>query len=76
MVKTINEPFYNCLKEIEKEEISVLHYRYAEENELVYDLVTKLLTGDGYKGFRMGFRRVYGLDRQPSNTVRTKYPIH
>ena len=64
VVKTINDAFYNCLKEIEKE-ISVLYYRYAEDNELNYDLATKLLTGDEYKSFRMGLEEYMDLIDSP-----------
>lgn len=64
VVKTINDAFYNCLKEIEKE-ISVLYYRYAEDNELDYDLATKLLTGDEYKSFRMGLEEYMDLIDSP-----------
>ena len=64
VVKTINDAFYNCLKEIEKE-ISALYYRYAEDNELNYDLATKLLTGDEYKSFRMGLEEYMDLIDSP-----------
>lgn len=79
VVKTINESFYNCLKEIEKE-ISVLYYRYAEDNELDYDLATKLLTGDEYKSFRMGLEEYMDLIDSPEiqlelNTLSTRSRI-
>ena len=79
VVKTINDAFYNCLKEIEKE-ISVLYYRYAEDNELDYDLATKLLTGDEYKSFRMGLEEYMGLIDSPEiqlelNTLSTRSRI-
>ena len=79
VVKTINESFYNCLKEIEKE-ISVLYYRYAEDNEIDYDLATKLLTGDEYKGFRMGLEEYMDLIDSPEiqlelNTLSTRSRI-
>lgn len=79
VVKTINESFYNCLKEIEKE-ISVLYYRYAEDNELDYDLATKLLTGDEYKSFRMGLEEYMDLIDNPEiqlelNTLSTRSRI-
>lgn len=79
VVKTINESFYNCLKEIEKE-ISVLYYRYAEDNELNYDLATKLLTGDEYKSFRMGLEEYMDLIDSPEiqlelNTLSTRSRI-
>ena len=79
VVKTINDAFYNCLKEIEKE-ISVLYYRYAEDNELDYDLATKLLTGDEYKSFRMGLEEYMDLIDSPEiqleiNTLSTRSRI-
>ncbi|WP_456095512.1 minor capsid protein [Peptostreptococcus sp.] len=79
VIKTINESFYNCLKEIEKE-ISVLYYRYAEDNELDYDLATKLLTGDEYKSFRMGLEEYMDLIDSPEiqlelNTLSTRSRI-
>lgn len=79
VVKTINDAFYNCLKEIEKE-ISVLYYRYAEDNELDYDLATKLLTGDEYKSFRMGLEEYMDLIDNPEiqlelNTLSTRSRI-
>ncbi len=79
VVKTINDAFYNCLKEIEKE-ISVLYYRYAEDNELDYDLATKLLTGDEYKSFRMGLKEYMDLIDSPEiqlelNTLSTRSRI-
>ncbi len=79
VVKTINESFYNCLKEIEKE-ISVLYYRYAEDNELDYDLANKLLTGDEYKSFRMGLEEYMDLIDSPEiqlelNTLSTRSRI-
>lgn len=79
VVKTINESFYNCLKEIEKE-ISLLYYRYAEDNELDYDLATKLLTGDEYKSFRMGLEEYMDLIDNPEiqlelNTLSTRSRI-
>ena len=79
VVKTINDAFYNCLKEIEKE-ISVLYYRYAEDNELDYDLATKLLTGDEYKNFRMGLEEYMDLIDSPEiqlelNTLSTRSRI-
>lgn len=80
VVKTINDAFYNCLKEIEKE-ISVLYYRYAEDNELDYDLANKLLTGDEYKGFRMGLEEYMDLIDSPEiqlelNTLSTRSRIN
>lgn len=79
VVKTINDAFYNCLKEIEKE-ISVLYYRYAEDNELDYDLANKLLTGDEYKSFRMGLEEYMDLIDSPEiqlelNTLSTRSRI-
>lgn len=79
VVKIINDAFYNCLKEIEKE-ISVLYYRYAEDNELDYDLANKLLTGDEYKSFRMGLEEYMGLIDSPEiqlelNTLSTRSRI-
>ena len=79
VVKTINDAFYNCLKEIEKE-ISVLYYRYAEDNELDYDLANKLLTGDEYKSFRMGLEEYMDLIDNPEiqlelNTLSTRSRI-
>ena len=79
VVKTINDAFYNCLKEIEKE-ISVLYYRYAKDNELDYDLATKLLTGDEYKSFRMGLEEYMDLIDNPEiqlelNTLSTRSRI-
>lgn len=79
VVKTINDAFYNCLKEIEKE-ISVLYYRYAEDNEIDYDLATKLLTGDEYKSFRMGLEEYMDLIDSPEiqlelNTLSTRSRI-
>ena len=79
VVKTINESFYDCLKEIEKE-ISVLYYRYAEDNELDYDLATKLLTGDEYKSFRMELEEYMDLIDSPEiqlelNTLSTRSRI-
>lgn len=79
VVKTINDAFYNCLKEIEKE-ISVLYYRYAEDNELDYDLATKLLKGDEYKSFRMGLEEYMDLIDNPEiqlelNTLSTRSRI-
>ena len=79
VVKTINDAFYNCLKEIEKE-ISVLYYRYAEDNELDYDLATKLLKGDEYKNFRMGLEEYMDLIDNPEiqlelNTLSTRSRI-
>ena len=79
VVKTINDAFYNCLKEIEKE-ISVLYYMYAEDNELDYDLANKLLTGDEYKSFRMGLEEYMDLIDSPEiqlelNTLSTRSRI-
>lgn len=79
VVKTINDAFYNCLKEIEKE-ISALYYRYAEDNELDYDLANKLLTGDEYKSFRMGLEEYMDLIDSPEiqlelNTLSTRSRI-
>lgn len=79
VVKTINDAFYNCLKEIEKE-ISALYYRYAEDNELDYDLATKLLTGDEYKSFRLGLEEYMDLIDSPEiqlelNTLSTRSRI-
>ena len=79
VVKTINDAFYNCLKEIEKE-ISALYYRYAEDNELDYDLATKLLTGDEYKSFRMGLEEYMDWIDNPEiqlelNTLSTRSRI-
>ena len=79
VVKTINDAFYNCLKEIEKE-ISVLYYRYAEDNELDYDIANKLLTGDEYKSFRMGLEEYMDLIDSPEiqlelNTLSTRSRI-
>ena len=79
VIKTINDAFYNCLKEIEKE-ISVLYYRYAEDNELDYDLATKLLKGDEYKSFRMGLEEYMDLIDNPEiqlelNTLSTRSRI-
>src|SRR3712207_1251375 len=79
VIKSINESFYNSLKQIEKE-IATLFYRYSEDNELDYDLAIKLLTGDEYKSFRMELEEYIGLIESPEillelNTLSAKSRI-
>lgn len=79
VIKLVEAQYRKSLKQIENE-IAMLFYRYAEDNELDYSLATKLLTSDEYKDFRFDLAEYMKLIDDPNillelNTLSAKSRI-